>query len=592
MKHIDNDIRVDGENLPIITGDFSKIKNDNRNYILHVSPSTFMFLKFNRDLNLENIKVCFEQKFNENKLCSFKQIVNESIENTYFTLKTKNNNGYMLLDDNTNPFLCYRGLENSMPVSGSKVWILVEDGDDFDYKFTENKIISKAQIEFINKGLTKRRVLFDDTYIYYNISGKKKRYKRVIFSFPSVANPPVNFRFWDFNDRISKNDMVIAFSDWYGNFGTYMMKNDKKEDISSHVRKAIGELYAQYVKPRTEVIFVGISKGGWIANYFAQFFKVDQLWVTVPQLDIEHSFSDVISLNSSYRLNLIYFFKDDDMSKYVQTKLHGNYNQYVYSDLDYASDKEYGKAFLYDRAIVKRDEHSLVNLQTIQAWFPKGKSRQIKADVKMFKVNNNLNFNIKTRECVFTKEFRQYVPLITCKNTSVHAELEFTPSNTFVSNNKVNSIFPEYIKYHDELLSLELYAKDHSYFSKIPEITPNVENNLPNINIKAYLLEINNKGEKLEFNYEVECDESYEISNMHFVFGTRFYNKLPVGRKGTKEFSKTTLGHKKLELAMHIVVDDYEVILPFDFSKFKSNDDLKRETNFCIEKGLLINLDM
>lgn len=61
------------------------------------------------------------------------------MNDVYFTLKTSNKNGYMLLDDNTNPFLCYRGLDNSMQMSGTEIWILVAKGEQFDYQFSEDK---------------------------------------------------------------------------------------------------------------------------------------------------------------------------------------------------------------------------------------------------------------------------------------------------------------------------------------------------------------------------------------------------------------------------------------------------------------------
>lgn len=592
MKYIniDNNERTEDSNDILVTGDFSKIKNDNRNYILHVSPATFMFLRFDRDLELSNIKVCFEDKLDINNLYEFKPIVNTKLTvDEYFTLKTKMKNGYMLLDNNTNPFLCYRGLENSMPMSGPEIWVLVVEGEELEYQFTEEKQISHVQATYNKKGMMIREQLFNDTYLYYNISGNTESYKRVLFSFPSIAAPPVNFRFFDFPDRISEDDLVIAFSDWYGNFGTYMMKNDRREDISSYIREGVRNLYNQYVNEDTEVIFLGFSKGGWIANYFARDFEVDQLWITVPQMDIEHSFSDVIKLNSSYRLNLIYFFKDEDMSKYIHTKLNGKYNQYVYSDLDYASDKGFGKTFAYDRAVVKRTEHNLVNIPVLRAWFQKGESEEIKPEITLFKVNNNLNFNIKVEECQYSPSYRKFASFITCQKTCLDAEMLPTPQNTFVSNNTVDTIFPEHINYYNEPLKLEIYTEDHLYYGNIPPISLDIENNLPDFHIKAYILDITYDEESLHFNYEITCDDLEKMKTLHFVAGTIFFNRLPLGPKGIKTFPKTALKYKSLELGMHIGIENYEILLPFDFSKFKGDNMLKRYTDFYIKDGKLMN---
>lgn len=617
MKYvnIDNKISDISEDAILITGDFNKIKNDNRDYILHVSPATFMFLKFDRNLDLNKIKVCFDKTFNENNLFEFKRIIKpkrlddnnlghqcsqlfkritkpRQLEGeVYFTLKTQKQNGYMLLDNNTNPFLCYRNFPNSMPMLGAEIWILVAQNDETDYQFTMEKQVSPEQIKFTKKGKTIKKRLFDDTYIYYNISGNKRKYKRVIFSFPSIAKPPVSFKFWNFSNRVSEGDLVIAFSDWYGNFGSYMMKNDKKEDISVYIREVIEELYNQYVKKDTQVVFTGISKGGWIANYFAQYFEVDQLWVTVPQMDIEHSFLDVIKLNSAYRLNLIYFFKDDDMSKYEQTKLNGKYNQYVFSDLDYPSDKDFGKTFEYDYAIIKRDKHNAVNLNTMQAWFPKGESKQTDLNIKMFKVNNNLNFNIKSPECSYAEEYRKYVSLISCKKTSLHAEMAYTVFNTFVSENRISSIFPEFIEYYNEPLKFEIYTKEHSYIGDIPAITLEAESQLPNFNICAYISNIQFDDENICFIYEIECDTLEKITNMHFVVRKIFYNKLPIGAKEVK-IPKSALRYKKMELNIHLTIDGYEILLPFDFTRFNANNTLRKEAKFSIKDGWLLNLDM
>ncbi len=591
--NIDTNEKPTDTSSVLVTGDFSKIKNDGREYILHVTPATFMFLAFTSELDLTKIKVCFDKVVTSSNLFQFTQIINSKLTNyAYFTLKPKGKNGYMLLDNNTNPFLCYRNLPNSMPISGSEVWVLVAEGDDFDYLFTDEKVVSQEQKQHTKYGTMIKEKLFDDTYIHYNLSGNKTSYKRVIFSFPSIANPPINFRYWEFSSRISDDDLVIAFCDWYGNFGTYMMKNDKREDISSYVRNVITEVYNQYVLEDSEVVFTGVSKGGWIANYFAQDFNVDQLWATVPQMDIEHSFSDVIKLNSSYRLNLIYFFKDDDMNKYRLDKLHGNYNQYVFSDLDNASDNNYGRKQEYDYAIIKRDEHNLVNRPTLNAWFPKGKSKETIVQTKLFKVNNNLNFNIKAQECTFTKEYRKYVPFINCGKTSLFGNMAFAPNKTFISDNNIDTIFPDFINYYDEDLQFKIYAEDYSLTAKLAQISKVEEERLVNFDVTSYITDIKYDDENLYFNYEVEVSGEHNVSSLNLIAGTIFYNKLGNELIGVKKFTKKVLAYKRLELHMYLVIDGYQVVVPFDFTKFTNNEQLKKNTNFEIKDKCLINLNM
>lgn len=59
--NIDNNARTEDTNDILVTGDIYKIKNDGRNYVLHISAPTFKFLRLDRGLDLSKIKVCFEE---------------------------------------------------------------------------------------------------------------------------------------------------------------------------------------------------------------------------------------------------------------------------------------------------------------------------------------------------------------------------------------------------------------------------------------------------------------------------------------------------------------------------------------------------
>lgn len=104
--------------------------------------------------------------------------------------------------------------------------------------------------------------------------------------------------------------------------------------------------------------------------------------------------------------------------------------------------------------------------------YVKEDSENVVPEITMFKVNNNLNFNIKVENCECSQKHRKFTPFITCQKTSLDAEMIVTPSNTFVSNNAVDSIFPEYINYYNEPLKLEIYTMNHVYNSNIPP--PNI----------------------------------------------------------------------------------------------------------------------
>lgn len=297
----------------------------------------------------------------------YKFVALEGFDKAYINVLTSKFDGYLLVNNKTQFVYCLTELFVSLPTSYSQCYLLIPVDrtiDDYQISYSQSKQFSKEQLEYDERHNV-RKVTVNETDFYLSISGNTDSYKRIIFSFPSITLKPATFKTYEISRYIDpETDLVIAISDRFGVTGSYMLRDDYNNSIVESVKLLIENMLETYNGIDKEVIFFGISKGGFIANYYAQFFDVDKLSITCPQMSLESYVVHAGERGYPHSVNFLYFFGKEDLSQYQFEKFNAKWSQYIYSPLDVFSDCGIGSKRVATKSVLAMKKHTEIAFNT------------------------------------------------------------------------------------------------------------------------------------------------------------------------------------------------------------------------------------
>lgn len=404
--------------------------------------------------HLENKRIGIRSKAGSKEVM-YKFVVLEGSDMAYVNVLTSKFDGYLLVKNKTQFVYCLTELFVSLPTSNSKCYLLIPTNatiDDYQISYSQSKQVSKEQVEYDERHNV-RKLTINETDFYLSISGNTDNFKRIIFSFPSITLKPATFKTYEISRYIDpETDLVIAISDRFGVTGSYMLRDDYNNSIVESVKLLIKNMLDTYNAADKEVIFFGISKGGFIANYYAQFFDIDKLSITCPQMSLESYVVHAGERGYPHSVNFLYFFGKEDLSEYQFEKFNAKWSQYIYSPLDVFSDCGVGSKRVATENVLAMKKHTEIAFNTRYLSVPQSDNQAInnqKIDARkvslighelgknLFIEFENSPFNNKTKyDCFLEVKYPEGID-------TVRIDLFATPKGDLVSTS-LEILVPEF----------------------------------------------------------------------------------------------------------------------------------------------------
>lgn len=176
----------------------------------------------------------------------------------------------------------------NIPISQATKVELAESDGSCELLLSDDKLYHPDQHTF-DKRYNIQTHIFNDTTLYYSLSGNTECPKKILVTFPGVSNfDNVNYRLsalTSLQDRL-KDTLILALQDKEGVYGNYLYKDVNGSLFKPVVVSLISGLKSSFGLLDHDIIFYGNSKGGTIAIDYIEAYPESFFFIDIPQLDL------------------------------------------------------------------------------------------------------------------------------------------------------------------------------------------------------------------------------------------------------------------------------------------------------------------
>lgn len=176
----------------------------------------------------------------------------------------------------------------NIPISQATKVELAESDGSCELLLSDNKLYHPDQHTF-DKRYNIQTHIFNDTTLYYSLSGNTESPKKILVTFPGVSNfDNVNYRLsalTSLQDRL-KDTLILALQDKEGVYGNYLYTDVNGSSFKPVVVSLISGLKSNFGLIDNDIIFYGNSKGGTIAIDYIEAYPESFFFIDIPQLDL------------------------------------------------------------------------------------------------------------------------------------------------------------------------------------------------------------------------------------------------------------------------------------------------------------------
>ncbi len=385
---------------------------------------------------------------------------------------------------------------NSFTTASDKFLILHQVNKSIDFYFSTQKVVTLEQKKKEEDFSFKTWVSKNGIPITYSKSGNEKQPRRIIISFPAMANARSPFSIFLMHSVLNKEkDFIVGLADRFGNNGTFLRFDDFGNDITADVIDFIQTIISKFKNNKIELLFVGMSKGATIANYYSQFFDVDTLCLSCPQTSLDLFLQDTYKYEYNNRINYISFLKKVAKSDYEISKFNCSNTRYIYSPLDYTSDNGYGEKNLIKEVVIIPTTHQEIakNTSSQLMYCIEDQINLILQEEKIFFHNQSLGINLKWENLEFHKN-ENLQCFISIKTLDGFIYKLFIPvisgpqKGQLISTANININIPKKVNLKDADISYLLFKQGKNYMAK-SNYNGNdlMENSIPQYTCKPFI---------------------------------------------------------------------------------------------------------
>lgn len=176
----------------------------------------------------------------------------------------------------------------NIPISQATKVELAESDESCQLLLSDEKLYHPDQYTFDERYNIQKHI-FNNTTIYYSLSGNVENPQKILVTFPGVSNfDNVNYRLsalTSLQERL-KDTLILALQDKEGVYGNYLYKDSNGSPFRPVVVSLISGLKSKFRLVDHDIIFYGNSKGGTIAIDYIEAYPDSFFFIDIPQLDL------------------------------------------------------------------------------------------------------------------------------------------------------------------------------------------------------------------------------------------------------------------------------------------------------------------
>lgn len=327
----------------------------------------------------------------------------------------------------------------NIPISRAINVELAISDESCELLLSDDKLYHPDQNTF-DKRYSIQTHIFNETTLYYSLSGNIENPKKILVTFPGVSNfDNVNYRLsalTSLQDRL-KDTLILALQDKECVYGNYLYKDSDGSLFKPVVVSLISGLKSKFGLLDHDIIFYGNSKGGTIAIDYIETYPESFFFIDIPQLDLYN----YLSQNALMRYSL----GEDARNKYHFIKYLPSVNNkrvtycFAENDIDASRNLPMSMFSKINVVMLKDMPHSGAAMQLVKRQFSRI-IQLISSASPIERPQINGSWEIKDGFIFFNRILGSFTDISSVDK--VYAEIEFFNSseNYFIS---LNNTFEE-----------------------------------------------------------------------------------------------------------------------------------------------------